>query len=414
MDKLKKRLTTSKKIIGLIILLVVIGWFGWRIFGTREKKPLIKTIKVKRGPIVSSVSASGSVIASNIMEITTQASGIVKKVYVKNGDRVTKGQKIVEITLDQTGQQKKAQAYATYLSAKNSLELAKATQYTLQAEMFSKWDTFKKLAESDSYKDENSPNRALPEFHIPQKEWLAAEAKYKNQGAVVAQTQANLNNAWLKYQLNSPIVKSPIEGTIAGLSISRGIIITNSSSSTTDTSSRIAVIKREGKPLARFNLSEIDISRVMTGQKTTITLDSFPDKTFIGKVISVDKIGAIKSGVTQYPTLIQLNKSVPEILTNMAVTATIIIERKNNVLLVPSNAVQTRKGHSFVRTLKKNKTKFIRVKTGLATDTETEIISGLNEDDLVVVNGAYSSSSQTKNGSPFGKNSLGSFRKFAR
>jgi multidrug efflux pump subunit AcrA (membrane-fusion protein) len=155
-------------------------------------------------------------------------------------------------------------------------------------------------------------------------------------------------------------------------------------------------------PIVTVNLSEIDVSKVELEQKTTITLDSIPDKTFTGEVIGVDRIGQTTSGVTQYPAIIQLDSSSDQILPNMTATANIIIGVKNNVLLVPSGAVVEQEGQPQVMVLKDSRQQSVLVETGLVSDTQTEIVSGVSEGNLVII-GTVSSDSDSQRGgtSPF-------------
>lgn len=406
MDLLKRVLSGRQRIVGLVVLVSILGFIGWLLFAGREEEPQLQAAPVERGMIISSVSASGQVLSVNIMSANTRASGIVKTVYVKDGDEVKKGDKILEIDLDFQGEQKNAQAWSSYLSAKNTLESAKATQYTLQADMFGKWDSFKELAESDEYEESDGTprydQRNLPEFHIPQKDWLAAEAKYKNQEAVITQAQIAINSAWLTYVQTSPIITAPMDGVITSLMYAEGMSIGSLDTGSTTSNQKVATIKTEGMPIVSVNLSEIDISRAEIGQKATIVIDSIPDKTFTGKVLGVDRIGQTTSGVTQYPAIIKLDSAAAEILPNMTVTASIVVDRKDNVLMVPSGVIQSQGGQSYVNVLVGGKSQSVPVEIGLSSDTQTEIVSGLEEDDLVIT-GTTSSVSSPQNGtSPFG------------
>jgi RND family efflux transporter MFP subunit len=210
--------------------------------------------------------------------------------------------------------------------------------------------------------------------------WLAAEAKYKNQKAVIEQAQRAVNNAWLAYQAVSPIVTAPVSGIITNITYAEGMTL----GGTSDTSQRIAVIRAEGNPLATFNLSEIDVAKVKPGQKATIKLDSLADKTFTGKVATVDRVGTVTSGVANYPVVIKFDTEAPEVSPNMSATANIILETKDNVLLVPSSAVRVQGEQNIVRVLKDKKEQAVVVETGLTSDSQTEILSGLSEGDEVI------------------------------
>lgn len=414
----KKLAAHPQKTALILILLVAAGFFGWRTFFKKEEKPRLQTASVERGLIISSVSASGQVLSVNIISANTKASGVVKEVFVKDGDVVKKGDKILEIDLDLQGEQKYAAAWSSYLSAKNSLESAKVSQYSLQAEMFNQWDDFKSLAENSTYTDAdgtpNLGNRTLPEFIISQNDWLAAESKYKNQQAVITQAQTAANNSWLNYQMASPLITAPANGIITSLMFAQGMSIGTLDTGNTTSNQKVATIQTEGLPIVSVNLSEIDVSRVELGQKATIILDSLPDKTFTGKVIGVDRIGQTTSGVTQYPAIIQLDLAAPEILPNMTVNASIVINRKDNVLLIPSSALQTQGGQSYVSLLKDGQSQSVPVETGLVSDAQTEIVSGLNEGDLVVT-GTLSSTTSLQNGaSPFGGGGIGGMMRIVR
>jgi len=406
--KFAKRLFDSRKkrIIGLVVLLSILGLVGWRVFAGKEEKSQFQTISVERGMIVSSVSASGQILSANIISASTKASGIIKKVYVRDGDEVKKGDKILEIDLDLQGKQKHASAWSAYLLAKNSLESAKATLYSLDSQMWAAHQEFMNDAVSRSLASED------PTYIQQNDDWLAAEAKYKNQQQVLAQAEANINSNWLNYIQTSPVINAPADGVITSLMFVEGMSIGTLDTGSSSSNQKVATIKTEGMPIVSINLSEIDVSRVAIDQKATITLDSLPDKTFTGKVVGVDRIGQTTSGVTQYASIIQLDSSSEQILPNMAVTADIVIDRKDNALLVPSNAIQEKSGQSYASVLVNDKQQFIPVETGLVSDMQTEIISGLNEGDLVIV-GTVPSAKGLDGASPFSGGGIGGMMKMA-
>jgi len=387
-----KKLVKKQKIIAVFILLAVLGFFGWRVLGKGKQQFQYQTSKIERGTIVWTVSASGSVVSANIFEVTTQATGMIKKVYVSDGEKVKAGQKIMEIELDLAGKQKNASAWSAYLSAKNNLESAKATLWSLNSAM---WQANQKFI-NDAVERELPEND--PTYIQENSDWLAAEAKYKNQQEVVRQAQVAVNNAWFSYQLTSPVITAPVSGIISGLNFVPGMVI---SSSSTGTSYRVAVIRIEGTPIASFNLSELDVPVVKPGQKATITLDSLPDKTFTGKVVSVDRLGTTTNGVTNYPVIVQFDTSSEEVLPNMAASVNIIIETKDNVLIVPSSAIQKQNGQNIVAVLENGKERQRQVEVGISSETQTEIISGLSEGEVVITGRLTGAKIQT-GGSPFG------------
>ncbi len=100
--------------------------------------------------------------------------------------------------------------------------------------------------------------------------------------------------------------------------------------------------------------------------------------------MTVDRIGSVTSGVTNYPIVIKFDTEAPEVLANMSASASIILEAKDDVLLVPSSAIRVQNGENTVRVLKNKKEQSVTVETGLASDTQTEIVSDLAEGDEVI------------------------------
>ncbi len=409
----------------IIGLMLGIGWFTYSKFTANStSQPQYQTAKVEKGNIIATVTASGQVTSSNNAAVNTQATGVVTKIYAQNDQQVASGDPIAELELDQESKQRYSQTSSAYQSAQNSLSSAQSQQYTLQATMFQKWDTFKELAENSTYtngdRTPNYVNRALPEFHIPEKEWLAAEANYKNQEKIIAQAQTALNSAWLSLQQSSPVIYSPISGTVSGLTLQVGSVISSegtSSDSSTITSQKIASVVTQAAPMISVNLTEIDIINVKVGDRATLTFDAFPDKTFTGKVVSVDTIGSVSSGVTNYPTLIALDIQDVNILPNMSTSASIITGTKNDVLIVPVSAIQSEEGESYVRVMKNGKMQEVSVETGISSDTYTEIASGLSEGDTIVTSTITSTQSDTKStqtSSPFGGFGGGGMRVITR
>lgn len=412
--KIKNLFFTHKLISIGIIIVAVIGFFFWQRSAGSRKTASYQTAKVERGTIVSSLSASGQIASAGNMPVTSQTSGIVKNIFVKNGDIVQTGQKLFEFTPDQQSLQKQSAAWASYLSAKNGVDSANQALFSLQSDMFTKWKTYMDLAQSSLYQNAdlspNTTNRQLAQFYSPLDDWLNTEAKYKNQQGVIAQAQASFTSAWNTYQAVSPIVTAPIAGRVDDITLVLGMVVSPQlNSSGNSTAQRLANVKTDTTPIASFNLPEVDVIKVKSGQKVTITLDALPGKTFTGKLIGVDKTGVVSSGVTNYPTTVQFDTQVPDVLSNMSATANIILESKADILLVPSTAVQTVSGQAVVRVMQKGQIIEKPVETGLSSDSQTEIVSGLNEDDEIITSVVTTGNQSTSGASPFGAGGRGGF-----
>lgn len=371
--------------------MAIVGLAGFWFVGKKQSNiPTYQTATAEKGTIVSAISASGQVLSTGRLPVLSQASGLVNAVYVKNGDPAVAGQKILSITLDPAAAAKNASTWSNYLAAN-------AAFYSTQSTMFSKWKTYMDTATSDTYqnsdKTPNDANRSSATFHIAYDDWLKAQADYQNQQAVVAA-------AWLNYQQTAPDLVAPTSGTVTDLTYVTGMLVSGSQT--------IASIMIDSLPTITVNLSEVDVNKALEGNKVTLTFDALPGKTFTGKVVGINKTGVVTSGVTNYPATIQLDSAAAEILPNMSVTANIILAAKSDVLLVPSEAIQTFNGRPTARVLHSGKIISVSVTTGLSSDTQTEVISGLTLGDTVVT--GTSPSQSTSGQSPFSTFRIGTTR----
>ena len=183
------------------------------------------------------------------------------------------------------------------------------------------------------------------------------------------------------------------------------VINSQSSSNTSATTNKIANIKTDALPTLSINLTEIDVPKITIGDKATITFDAFSDKTFTGKVISIDTVGSVSSGVTNYPTVILLDTKSNAILPNMGISANIITNTKDDVLLISSSAVKSDdSGNNYVQILKNGKPVNQNIEIGLSSESQTEITSGLQEGDVVITSTttATKTKSSTNTQSVFG------------
>jgi len=396
---IKNKFLSLPLVIKIIIPVIIIG-LGWfitsKIISSKTSTPQYKTTQVQKGNIISTISASGSITSGNNTSIYTSASGVVTAIYVKNGDTVKQGQKIAEINLDQDGQQKQTSAWASYLSAKNSLTSAQQNKLSLQNSLDSA-----KITEASAQdavnniynfpKSDLQINTINSNLTIAQRALDLAQQKYGSADSSIAVSQVQLSSAWYSYQQSSNIIYAPASGILSNFALTKGISVANLSSNTSTSSNSNAtqsvgiITNPNNQVTASVSLTEIDVVNVKPGQKVTLTLDSFPDKTFTGQVLSINTNGQVSSGVTSYPTIIVLDSSLPNIYSNMSVSANIIIDSKTDVLTIPSVAIQTdSSGNSTVEVLKNNQVSQVQVATGISDSTNTEITSGLNVGDVVV------------------------------
>lgn len=400
-----------KVIVVAVILLVV--WFGYsRITAAQNQQPSYQTAQVQRGTIISTISESGNVSSANQVNVNSPTDGVITDIYVKNGDQLNTGDKLFTVKSTATPQEKES-AYASYLSAQNSLKSAQAKMNSLQSALFKANQSF---ITDKGIANPSDQDKVDPKYIEENADWLQAEADYKNQQGVIAQTQAALNSAALSYQATQDsVVTAPVAGTVANLAAITGSTVTasssnnnnssssNSSGSSGSSGSTVLILGDFSNLLIDAQVNEVDIPNIHAGQKATITIDAFPGKTFVGKVANVDTVGTTSSGVVTYSVYITLIAPPSDIQPGMSASVTIETNRKDDALEVPATAVQTTNGTATVRVLKNGQINQVQVETGISSDTDTEIVSGLSEGDTVVTSVATTTQTggQSSTSSPF-------------
>ena len=189
--------------------------------------------------------------------------------------------------------------------------------------------------------------------------------------------------------LDDYAIRAPLDGLIAQIGAQVGGDATSSTVIATLVSKQM---------FAEIALNEVDAAVVKAGQKATLTFDAIPDLTITGAVSEIDALGAVSQGVVTYNVKIALDAQDPRVKPNMSVSATIITDAKQNVLIAPSSAIKSADDNPYVEILSGAVSKIPpqqrTVEIGLANDTSTEILSGLSEGDLVVVQTIDASATQ--------------------
>ena len=210
-------------------------------------------------------------------------------------------------------------------------------------------------------------------------------------------------NALLDAQqtLNEYSIRAPFDGVIAALNVNKG----DSASPSTAVATIITT-----NQLAEVSLNEVDAAKIQLGQKVTLTFDAFPDLTIGGEVAQIDTIGTVSQGVVTYNVQISFTTQDSRVKPGMSVSASIVTNVKQDVLLIPSSAVKTQGSSNYVQvpasipagqsqsSLTNSQGVSLSaapitqsVQIGDSNDTQTEISSGLKEGDYVIVRAITSS-----------------------
>jgi multidrug efflux pump subunit AcrA (membrane-fusion protein) len=413
-----------KKIVVVLVVVLLIWFVGTKVFAQKSSTSQYETTTATQGSIVSTVDESGNVNASSQTEVTSPSDGLIQQVFVKNGDQVTAGQKLFSVKSTAT-QQEKASAYANYESSLSSYNSATQGKQALEATLendrqaiitasqdVSNMQISGGLAHGYTQSDIDVLNSKLTSA---QESFAADETKYNNEDTSIAAAQASLTSSSLSYQATqNATVTAPIAGTIANLSVQPGDAVSASTVTTTSNSSSFSSSSSSSSSggssvlsIGNYNqlsilaqVNEVDVPKIKVGQQATVTLDAFPNETFVGQVVSIDSVGTISSGVVTYNVYINLISPPSSVKSGMSASVAIQTARADNVVTVPSAAVQTENDASYVRVLKNGKVTSVPVTTGISDDTNTEIKSGISAGD-VVVTGTNATTTGNNTSSPF-------------
>lgn len=200
-----------------------------------------------------------------------------------------------------------------------------------------------------------------------------------SQRAQLEQAQASARYQEALYE--KTLIRAPFSGTVTRLPFREGDTVTIS-----DT---VVSLVGTGKMQIEGSIAETDISRVKIGESAQVTLDAYgPDVTFGAKVIKIDLSATALEGVATYKTTLEFNQNDERILPGLTANVDILSDKRDNVLYIPTRDILEEGDKQYANVLidaKSKQTKRVEITAGLrGSDGKTEIISGLNEGDLVV------------------------------
>lgn len=205
--------------------------------------------------------------------------------------------------------------------------------------------------------------------------------------AQLINAQAQMRTARNNYD-NTRVV-APFAGQIAAVNAQKGDQVTNSTV--------IATLVTQQK-IATVTLNEVDAAKIKVGNDATLTFDALPELSITGKVSQIDLLGTVSQGIVNYNVQIVFDTQDERVKSGMSVAATIIYDVKNDVLAVPSTAIKKNGEQSYVSVVEesnidtkngttvtlKSDPKIQIVTVGLSSNSQTEIVDGLKENDVVV------------------------------
>ncbi|WP_273390284.1 efflux RND transporter periplasmic adaptor subunit [Barnesiella viscericola] len=365
-----------KKIIILSIVAVAVVVIVWAIFGRKSSSNsyYIETATVARGDVSNSVTATGSIEPVTQVEVGTQVSGIIDKLYADYNSVVTKGQLIAEMD-----------------------------KVTLQSELTSQQATYDGAKAEYEYQQKNYlRNQALHEKQlISDTEFEESTYNYAKAKSAYESSEANLAKA--KRNLAYATITSPIDGVVISRAVEEGQTV--AAGFETPTLFTIAADLTQMQVIA--DVDEADIGGVKEGQRVEFTVDAYPNDTFEGTVTQVRLEATEESNVITYEVVISAHNPDLKLKPGLTANVTIYIAERRNVVNIPVKALRfvpdppSSKAPAPEQTPQPQapdndslKTVWVQegqewkprqVKVGMDNGVNVEICSGLNEGEVVAV-----------------------------
>lgn len=391
--------SNKKKTIAILIVIILLGVLAYFILGKKENsKVVLKTTKVSTKDITNSVTATGTVQPVDQVEVGTQVSGLVHKIYVDFNTPVHKGQLLAE--LDKTIlQESVSNANAAYSAAQNEVH------FYQQA-----YDRAQKMYQSQV---------------ISKAEYEQAAYQLNNARATVTQRKTALTQA--QTNLGYANIYSPIDGVILSKEVEEGQTVAASMSTPT----LFTIAKDITKMQVEVNVDEADIGNVTVGQRVSFTVDAFPQETFNGMVKQVRLGATTTSNVVTYTVIVTADNPEQKLKPGLTATITIYTKERKGVPGLEAAAFTFSPDEQLLqkyyqqndiksalpqgaKTETKEKAVWVKnadgslarkvITTGVGDGITVEIVSGLNEQETVVTGMEEQSGKESNSkagGSPF-------------
>jgi HlyD family secretion protein len=382
----------------LIALVIVAGVGAMTAAGLKESPPPsteIQSTKAKKGPIVRTVTGAGKVEASTTVKISSNLSGDLLELPVKVGDVVKKGQVLAKIDRRRFEASMK-QASAAFAAAKSEVATVQVEIERLEREKERVKGLVQKGLASEAELDRASSDLS------------SALSRKAGQSDRAAQAAAGLEEA--QNNLTKTIIVSPIDGNVIEVTREIGERVRGSDFNEDVVMTLAALHAMEVK----IEVGEHEVVHLKAHQKCDIKIDAFENQTFAGEVVEIAQKALIRNQgseqeTTSFPVTVALSVRPEGVLPGMSAEVKVIAEERESAVIVPVQAVTVRpekmlpdtqpnieggqmkapsKSEAFAKVVfivgDDNKVKARRVKTGISSDTDIEIVDGLAEGDKIV------------------------------
>jgi len=296
----------NKITIGIVLLAAVCAALYFFVFKTNEQMLNLQTAKVAKGNVSTVITATGTIEATRQVEVGTQVSGVVEKIYVDYNSPVKAGQLIAELDKENL-QELLSQARSAYDVALNQ-------QHYLQT-------IFKRQKELFDAKA------------ISQADYQEADYNLATATGTVVQKLSDLKKA--QTNLGYANIYSPIDGVVLSKDVDEGQTVAASYSTPT-----LFTIAQDLKRMqVEADVDEADIGNVKVGQRVVFTVDAFPDEEFAGQVTQVRLNSTVTSNVVTYTVIIKADNPDEKLKPGLTATVSIYTMELKDVLTLEAKAL---------------------------------------------------------------------------
>ncbi|HNS22358.1 MAG TPA: efflux RND transporter periplasmic adaptor subunit [Sedimentisphaerales bacterium] len=325
-DPSSARKRARRKLWLVVIFLVAVcaaaGW-AWK-GGSPSDVPRYETQAVRQGDLTVIVTATGNLEPTVDVNVGSELSGILETVEVDYNQRVTMGQVLAR--LDTT----KLQAEVT--QSKAALQAAEAKVLQAQATIAETKSKLEQLQRVRELSNNKVPSQA--DFDAAQANYARALADEASAQAAVAQAKATLQ--FKETDLSKAVIRSPINGVVLTREVEPG--------QTVAASFQAPVLFQLAEDLTQMELhvdvDEADIGQVKEGQDAEFTVSAYLDRVFQARIVQVRYGSATVDGVVTYETVLKVDNTDLALRPGMTATANITVQKVENALLVPSEALR--------------------------------------------------------------------------
>jgi RND family efflux transporter MFP subunit len=333
-------------------------------FGGPTGPMTVEVATVRKAPITQQLTVVGNLIGDATVAVVPKAAGRLQEVYVRLGDRVSRGQRVAKIE-DQEIQEQVKQAQAAF-------EVSRATIRQRDADLA--------LAMTNVERSRNLFERQL----LPKQTLDDNEARYQSAVAQLdlaraqnTQSQARLDE--LKINLQNTNIVSPVDGFVARRAVDPGAFVGNNAPV-------VDVVDIRRLRLV-VNVVEKDLKQIKDGDTANVNVDAFPGETFVGRIARLSPI--VDPTTRTSPIEIEIPNPGYRLKPGMYARVNIVTGSQKESLIVPTNALLDLGGRRGVFLATQAGTATFRpVRTGIEDDAITEVLDGVVEGDVVVTTGS--------------------------